>query len=114
MKMSTMNREFSKQKLMVSDLQKELKDTQHFLEEATKEKEELMGVVQERDQQIREMSKKVKEMSSQLEDDNGTQSLITSMKQKYEKLEEELMKEVKKCNVMEKENDALKVEVRDG
>lgn len=31
MKMSTMNREFSKQKLTLSDLKKELQDTQYFL-----------------------------------------------------------------------------------
>lgn len=96
--MSSLNREHSKQKFLISDLQKELKDTQYFLEETKKEKEELVGSLQQKDLELREVRKEMKELSIQVNQEDGTQNIIKGLKKKNETLEEEIMKEVKLKN----------------
>ena len=112
--MSSLNREHSKQKFLISDLQKELKDTQYFLEETKKEKEELVGSLQQKDLELREVRKEMKELSIQVNQEDGTQNIIKGLKKKNETLEEEIMKEVKLKNNLARQLDSLEEDVSDG
>ena len=111
MKVSALSRELARAKLGAGDLKKELGETAFFLEEARREKEELMQAAGEKDAQLRARAAEAKELALQVRSEDGAAQVIAALRRKAAALEEELARELRQRHARERQADALEAEL---